>query len=120
MRKLSEIRGEDALDVLADIIEPAAEIMTDTELRDLIRSKKNIKAIKFALKNHKRAVIEILAIMDGENVETYAPGFAVLPIKLLELLNDPDMQTVFGLQGQTEDGTTSGSVTENIGAAEIE
>lgn len=120
MRKLSEIRGEDALDVLANIIEPAAEIMTDTELRDLIRAKNNLKAIKFALQNHKRAVIEILAIMDGEDVETYDPGFATLPVKLLELLNDPDMQQVFGLQGQNEDGTISGSATENTKAAETE
>ena len=29
MRKLSEIKGEEALDALAEIIEPAAEIFTD-------------------------------------------------------------------------------------------
>ncbi len=114
MRKLSEIRGEDALDVLADVIEPASEIIADTELRDLIRAKKNLQAVRVGLKNHKSAILKILAVMDGEDVETYAPGFATLPLKLLELLNDPDMQQVFGLQGQTEDGKTSGSATESI------
>lgn len=118
MRKLSEIRGEDALDVLADVIEPATEIMTDSAVRTLVRAGKSTQAIKVVLKKHKQAIIKILAIMDGEDVETYSPGFAVLPVKLLELLNDPDMQQVFGLQGQMGDGTTSGSVTENIEEAE--
>ena len=34
MRKLSEIKGEEALDVLAEIIEPAAEIFTDENVKN--------------------------------------------------------------------------------------
>ena len=115
MRKLSEIKGEDALDVLADILEPAAEIMTDKELVGLVRANKRIKAVSFALKNHKKAVITILAVIDGENPETYSPGLAILPIKLLELFNDPDMIQVFYSQSPNEDGITSGSAMVSTG-----
>lgn len=120
MRKLADIRGEDALDVLADILEPAAEIMTDDEFKRLMRANKKLKAIKVALKQHKFAVLTILAVMDGEDVSTYSPGLAVLPIKLLELLNDPDMIQVFYSQSPNEDGKTSGSATVTIEATEIE
>ncbi len=120
MRKLSEIKGEEALDVLADILEPAAEIMTDKEFALLVKNKMLIKAVSLALKKHKQAVIKILAIMEDEDPDTYVPGFATLPVKLLELFNDPEMLQVFGLQGEKEDGTSSGSATANTGATETE
>ncbi len=118
MRKLSEIKGEAALDVLADILEPASEIMTDKEVVSLARSGKRIKAVSMTIKRHKRAVTEILAIMDGENPETYEPRLATLPIKLLELFNDPDIIQVFSLQSPNVDGITSGSAMENTKATE--
>lgn len=120
MRKLSEIKGEEALDVLADILEPAAEIMTDKEFVKSVREKQVMKAVKAALKNHKRSVIVILAILEGENPDTYAPGLVALPLKLIELLNDPDMIQVFYSQGETVDGTSSGSATENTGETATE
>ena len=100
MKKISELRGEEALDVLADILEPAAEIMTDKEFVELFRADKRMKAVSKAIKNHKRAVIEILAVMDGEDPETYEPPFVSIPVKLIEILNDPDVQAVFSAQGQ--------------------
>ena len=38
--KLSEITGEAALDLLADIIEPAAEIMSDPKVKELFEKNK--------------------------------------------------------------------------------
>ena len=35
MRKLSEIQNEDALDVIADIIDPVIEICKDEELKNI-------------------------------------------------------------------------------------
>ena len=46
MRKLSEIKGEEALDVLAEIIEPAAEIFTDENVKKALKSESRIKAAK--------------------------------------------------------------------------
>lgn len=111
MRKLSDIHGEEALDVLADIIDPATEIMADQNLANYVRSGQNIAAIRVAIKDHKKAVIRVLATLDGEDPETYKPGVLTLPIKLLEIINDPDVMQVFSLQGQKIGEEFSGSAT---------
>ena len=113
--RLSEIEGEKALDVLADLLEPASEIVSDKEVEKHYKSGQTLLAVKAALKNHKKAVIEILAITEGEDPETYKPKVLTLPAKLLEIFNDPDIIDLFRLQGQ-EDKTSSGSATENIEA----
>lgn len=102
--KLSDIKGERALDVLADMIEPVAEIMGDRDIAAILQSgKAPIKAIKLALKNHKRAVLDMMAAIDGEDPETYQPSIFVLPKRLLDLLNDPEVQRLFSSQEVTSD-----------------
>ncbi len=118
MTKLSDIRGDDALDVLADILDPATEIMTDNEVVMMARAGENIRAVSTAIKNHKKAVIRILAILDGEDPKEYKPPLMAIPIKLLEIFNDPDMVQVFSLQGQTADEKLSGSAMENTEGTE--
>jgi hypothetical protein len=52
--KLSEYKGEQALDMLADLIEPAATIMADKEIANAVRANlPRIKIVKAAIKNHK-------------------------------------------------------------------
>lgn len=114
--KLSEIKGEKALDVLADLIEPTANIMADGEVAKLYNSEQpKLNLVKHILKNNKKEVIEILAILEDENPKEYAKKITVttLPMKLLELINDQDLIAVFQSQGQTAEQTSSGSVTEN-------
>lgn len=95
MRKLSEIRGEDALDVLADLLEPVSEIFTDNEFINKIRGGEKMKACTLAIRNHKAAVLRILATLNGVAPEAYNPSLAEIPILLLQLLNDPDVVAVF-------------------------
>ena len=110
--KLSEYQGEAALDLLADLIEPAGEIMSDKQIGDIFKENR-FKAIGLAIKNHKRAVMQILATMDGVPVEEYKCNVFSLPVKILELLNDPEMIQLFQYQGQTGDANSSGSASEN-------
>lgn len=110
--KLSEYQGEAALDILADLIEPAGEIMSDKQIGDVFKENR-FKAIGLAIKNHKKAVIQILAIMDGVPVEEYKCNVFTLPVKIIELLNDPDIVQLFTYQGQTGDANSSGSASEN-------
>lgn len=103
--KLSEIKGERALDILADLIDPVADIFGDKEIMTALQSgKAPAKAIKLALKNHKRSVIDMMAAIDGEDPETYEPSLFVLPKRLLDLLNDPEVQQLFSSQETTSDG----------------
>ena len=110
--KLSEYQGEAALDILADLMEPAGEIMSDKEIGEVFKENR-FKAIGLAIKNHKKAVMQILATMDGVPVEEYKCNVFSLPVKILELLNDPEMIQLFQYQGQTGDAKSSGSASEN-------
>ena len=112
--KLSEYQGEAALDLLADLIEPAGEIMSDKVI-SVVFKKNRLKAIALAIKNHKKAVIQILATMDGVPVDEYKCNVLTLPVKILEILNDPALVQLFTYQGQTGGAKSSGSVSENIG-----
>ena len=111
--KLSEYQGEAALDILADLIEPAGEIMSDKEIGDVFK-KNRFKAIGLAIKNHKKAVMQILATMDGIPVDEYKCNVFTLPVKILEILNDPELVRLFTYQGQTGDANSSGSASVNI------
>ena len=112
--KLSDIKGEAALDVLADLLEPAAEILGDQAVKTAFNGGSPLSAAKVAIKNHKKAVLTVLAICDGADPATYSPNVFSLPAKLLEILNDPEIIGLFNWQGQT-DKTSSGSATENTG-----
>ena len=112
--KLSEYQGEDALDLLTDLIEPAGEIMSDKEIGEVFK-KNRFKAIGLAIRNHKKAVMQIMATMDGVPVDEYKCNVFSLPVKILEILNDPEMIQLFQYQGQTGDANSSGSASENTG-----
>lgn len=107
----------DNLDLFADLLEPAAEILGDKELADVLKDGgKPVKAIRIAIKKHKSAVIEMLAALDGVPAAEYkAPGPIALTAKLLKLLSDPELQDLFTLQGQENDAAASGSAMESIG-----
>ncbi len=111
--KLSEYKGEAALDILADLIGPVGEIMSDKEIGKVFKENR-FKAIGLAIKNHKKAVIQILATMDGVPAEEYKCNVFTLPVKILELLNDPDLVQLFTYQGQMGGASSSGSASENI------
>ena len=107
--------NEEQLELFADLLEPAAEIITDKEVSGAIKAgEKPIKAVKLAIKNHKAAVIEMLARIDGVAPDKYHVNVLTLPVKLVNLFNKPEVQELFTLQGQTDGAAASGSATENI------
>lgn len=120
--KLSDYKGEEALDVLADIIEPLTMIIADGEIQELTKQKKvpPIKYVKPAIKNHKREVIEILARLNKQSPEDYEKTMTLftLPLQVLEFINDPEVQNLFTSQIQNLETpfADSGSVTENTEA----
>lgn len=96
MRKLSEIKGKEALDVLAEIIEPAAEIFTDENVKNALKVENNkAKAAKIILKDHNKAVLTLMATLEGVPVEEYQPTLFALPSLILGVLNDPELNSLF-------------------------
>lgn len=94
--KLSEIKGEEALDVLADIIEPVSMMLADPKVKEMWESgKPKLLLVQYLLKNHKKELLTTMAIIDRENPDTYKPSLVDIPKKLLEILNDEDVQSLF-------------------------
>lgn len=109
--KISDFKDEQALDVLADILEPLGEILTDENVRAAAKEKNKLKAVKYAIKNHKKQVMYIMAVLDGKSPAEYHCNLITLPVKLLEILNDPMITEVFNSQSQETGGNASGTAT---------
>lgn len=113
MRKLSDITGEDAIDVLSDLIEPLSEFATDKVFVDKIRSGERIQAVKYALKTHKKALLTALAILEGEKPDEYNPPLLRLPAMIIEMFNDPELIALFpSEQTVTSSGSAMGNTEE--------
>lgn len=96
--KLSKVENENALDLLADIIEPTAKILSDSEVVNTFKSGKKIEGVKIIIKNHKKEIMAILAALDGVPVEQYKCNILTLPVKILEILNDEELMEFFTSQ----------------------
>lgn len=116
--KLSDYKDERALDLLADLIAPASEIFSDAGVRAAAEKGDKAGAVSMAIKKHKSAVMAILAALDGVPVEDFHCNVLTLPLKLIELLNDPDIMLLFTSASQKEEQTPFGSHTESTEAAE--
>ena len=113
MKKLSEYKDDDALDLLAELLEPCTELFADNALVSVIRSETKMKAIKYAIKNHKKEVVEIMAILNEKPVEEFHYNVFTLPMMVLEVFNDKDLTDFLLQQGRMGSENSSGSVTEN-------
>ena len=114
--KYKEINGEEALDVLADLLDPVEVIAKDKDLVKLIRGHRFKEAAQMALRSYKSEVLTILALLNRENPETYKPNIFMIPAMLLELLNDPEITSLFLSQVQETEETSSGPASESIEA----
>lgn len=104
--KLSEIKGEKAIEVMADLMEPLARIFADKAVQEAVRAGEPKLLIgKKLLKGHAKEIIEVLAILDGDEPKTYAEkvNLMTLPNRLVEMMNDPLMADLFtSLDQKTE------------------
>lgn len=101
--KLSEIKNEAALDILADILEPACSILADPEVKEAFtESKQPLTICKTIIKGHKKEIIEILARLDGAEPSSYEISIITLPARIIELLNDETLIDFFTSQIPTE------------------
>jgi hypothetical protein len=107
--KLSDIKGVNAIEVLADLLIPFSRIAQDPEVVTAFRDDDTpkIKLVELLLKKHPQEILEVFAIIEGVPVEQYQPTLIELPMKLLDFLNDPDVQSLFLSQEQNSEVTSS-------------
>jgi hypothetical protein len=112
--KLSEIRKYDAIETLADILEPIANILGSPETKERYEKATNrIQQIQALLKGHSKEWVQILARLDQVSEEEYDCDIFALPSRIFEVINDPTIQDFFKSQGLTMGGMSFGSATEN-------
>lgn len=130
--KLSDIKGERTLDVIADIIDPIANIAEDEAASNLFRKEKlpdgmtpkkfllqrARKAVPALLKGHKGDIISILSTIEGTTAEEYTASlnFVKLTKDAIDLITDEAFMTLF-ISAQS--GTSSGSAPESTEAKEV-
>lgn len=125
--KLSDIHGERVFDVIADIIDPIANIAEDEKASAMFRREKipegmtvkefamqrARKALPALLKGHKGDIIAILASIEGVSADAYKGtlNLAKLMRDATEILTDEAFGELF-ISAQS--GKSSGSAQENI------
>lgn len=117
--RLSDYENEEAIELLADILEPASKIMSDKKIEALFKKKAMpMEIVTEVLKNHKKETVEVVAALHRENPKDYKFTVVTLVNDVLDILNDPELTKVFSLQGQMQESQPSGSATENTEAKE--
>lgn len=122
--RLSDIKGERAIEVIGELIDPIANIAEDKEAMSIFQREnlpKGMDAKTFAiarlkkgmpklLKNHKRDIATILSALAGVTYDEYVENLdmKVFIKDIVELLTDEEFLTFF-ISDQS--GKTSGSVT---------
>lgn len=94
----AKLKGEDALDLFADIIDLADDIRREDEFMEMCRDKDNtFKAISYLVRHRKAEVAALLARLEGAEPDEYRCDVFVLPKALMALLHDPDAAPFFSL-----------------------
>ena len=107
--RLSDFKGGDALDLMADILEPITKVLSDPKTKELRNNR--VKLIQHILRSHKEETLDVYHILYGESKEEATPVDLVRMV--VEFLSDPELKDLFSLQGQNEGADYSGSATEN-------
>ena len=129
--RLSDIKGDRVFDVIADIIDPIANIASDETASALFKREKlpegmtaksfllerARKAIPALLKCHKRDIITVLATIEGVSADDYRESLTLAKLMqdTAELLTDEAFGELF-ISAQS--GTSSGSAQENTEESE--
>ena len=111
--RLSEIQGERAIEVIADLIEPFSNIATDPNIKSVlqIRKKENetaeeaaIRAIKknipVLLKDHKKDVAQVIGILEG--IDSEKLNILEIVKGLSEMMTDKTLMQLFPYAVLTE------------------
>lgn len=115
MGKILEARGDEALDVLAELLEPVGAIAADPEISKMMQTGGGGTMLDLAramLKSHKAEVVQIMAIDDGVSPEKERGMLTALTIpgRLLKLLSVPAVRDLlFGSAETTPPATGSSS-----------
>lgn len=110
--RLSEFKDEKAIEMVAALLEPIGNIASNPENQKAAKSDWPIPRIAGAfLRNNPRDVMDMLAVLDDKDPAEYHCTAASVLVGAINMMNDPDLIALFGLQRQTP--ASSGSASES-------
>ena len=128
--KLSDIKGDRVLDVIADIIDPIANMVQDNDVAAMFERKavpEGMKARDFfaermrngmpvLLKGHKADIIAIMAAIEGVTPEQYAESldFPKLFTDVMELVTDDAFLDFLSSQKTEKDADAPGAASASF------
>lgn len=114
MKNLQDYKGAEAIEIWADILEPAARVMQDPKVKETFNSK-NIKAMELAtylLREHSEDIAEILLAIDSTELTGSNAVVRTLDL-IVSIVNDPDTQGFFSSLGSVDLSGFSGEPRAN-------
>lgn len=127
--KLSQIKGERTIDVIADCIDPIVNIANDTRCSKLLKREKlpegetpehfvleRIRAnLPDLLRYHKADIIAIFSAIEGVSKEEYTADLDVAKLlaNCMELMSDEVLVSLFTSAQTKTDAHSSGSASVN-------
>ena len=89
------LKGDAVLDAVAALLEPAAVLMTDEEIRAAISIGNRLEAWRTALKKHKGAVTSAIAAWKGVAADEYDVSMEQFLQDFSGFIGDPWMRSFF-------------------------
>lgn len=130
--KLSDIRGDRVLDVIADIIDPIANMVQDKDVAAMFErkavpegmdardffAKRMRKGMPVLLKGHKADIIAVMAAIEGVTPEQYAASldFPKLFTDVMELVTDDAFLDFLSSPGTGRDADAPGAASGSFEA----
>lgn len=111
--RLSEFKDEKGIEVVAKLLIPIGKIATNTKNAE----SRNGSKLDFAaalLQNNPGEVKDMLAILADKDPAEYHCTAATVLMDVFNMVSDPELMMLFGLQRQTT--ASSGSASENTEA----
>lgn len=128
--KLSDIKGDRVLDVIADTIDPIANMVQDKDVAAMFEreavpegmdardffAKRMRKGMPVLLKNHKADIIAIMAAIEGVTPEQYAASldFPKLFTDAMELVTDDAFLDFLSSPGTEKGADAPGAASESF------
>lgn len=129
--KLSGIKGDRVLDVIADIIDPIANMVQDKDVAAMFKreavpegmeardffAERMRKGMPVLLKGHKADIIAVMAAIEGVTPEQYAASLDLpkLFTDAMDLVTDDALLDFLSSSGTEKDADAPGSVSVSSG-----
>ena len=113
--RLSDFKDEKAIEVVAKLLVPIGNIAADKEMASVQKNSKHMgEFVSLLLQKHTQDVMTMLAVLNDQDPADYHCNAATVLSDTFQMISDPQLMSLFGLQRQTP--ASSGSASENTEA----